>query len=356
MKEILSSTLFIQYFWIAEITIIISIFYIINRSIHRRLINDPTKSTKNRGGKSDLVKAILHPARWLLGILLISFVFQIIIQRFGLINSFVFVIPMRNIGIVICILWLLFRWKKHVYHTYGKRGNHTALPLDSFTFEMLGKIFNVVIIFIASLIILQILGLDIVPFITFGGIGIATLGFAGKDIIANYVSGFILYATRPFAVGDLVELPEKNIYGHIEEIGWCLTCVRDLQKRPIFIPNSTFSSALLVNITRMSHRCMDEKIQIRFSDISKIVPILQEVQTLLHNHPMIDSQEPIYVFFKSFSSYSLEIEIRAYISTIRYDQFMQVKQNLLLAIHDIILNHSAEIAYPTSVMKNMSLP
>jgi MscS family membrane protein len=351
MREILASRFFIQYFWIIEITILAGIFYLINQAMNRRLIHAFQQNTKESKRKSEFFKAIIHPARALLGILLISFCLQIIIQRFSVFNYFLFVIPMRNIGFVLCVLWLLFRWKLYFIRSCEKRLNHGDIPIDSFTFEMFGKIFNIAAIFIASLVVLQILGLDIVPLVTFGGVGIAALGFAAKDIFANLVSGFILYATRPFTVKDLIEIPEKNIYGYIEEIGWCLTCVRDLQKKPIFVPNSIFSSSLLVNITRMSHRCMDEKIHIRFSDISTVLPILQRIKDLLHSNPMIDSQEPIYVFFKSFGIYSIEIEIRAYIKSIRYDEYMEIKQNILIAIYDIIITQSAEITYPTSIIQ-----
>lgn len=351
MKELLASVLVLNYIWVIEIAGLIAVFYLLNHLLKRKLIHIAHQDKKTGGKSLDFIHEILFPARVLFVLLLVSFCLQIVSQRFLALNTLPFVVPMRNIGIVFCVLWSLFRGKRYFFRSISKRIGKTSIPIDSFSLEISGKIFNIIVIFVGFVVILQIFGLDIVPFVTFGGIGVAAIGFASKDIISNYISGFMLYATRPFSVGDLIELPDRNICGHIEEIGWCLTSIRDLHKRPIFIPNTIFTSVLLMNITRMSHRCIHEIIGVRFTDIGKISVILDKIRALLRSHKKIDNSQPIYVFFKSFGSYSLEIEIRAYVTETSYEGFMSVKEKVLLEINDIITSQVAEIAYPTSVMK-----
>lgn len=344
-----SSILALQNFWIAEIFILAAVFFISNQILKKvgQKIGKNSKSICKE--KSHLIRNVLFPIQLLLALLLISFGLQILMQRFEILTSFQFLVPLRNLATIALAVWFLFRWKQYLYHSFEKSLCEATGPFDSFSLQIAGKVFNIVIIFIALLITLQILGLDIVPFITFGGVGIAAIGFAAKDIIANYVSGFLLYATRPFSIGDQIEIPEKNILGHIEEIGWCLTSIRDLQKRPVFIPNTLFSSALLINYSRMTHRCIQETIQIRFSDAAKIPQIQKKIRSLLQNHPNIDQNLPIYVYLQAFGIYSLELEIRAYVIPTRYEEFMTIKQEILLEIQNQISQEEAAIVYLTSL-------
>ncbi len=341
--------------WLVEIIFLVAGFYLLNRLLIRIIRKAQARSLEKKSEKVELLHSVLFPGRVLLGILLVASCFQIIMQKFPAFSIFSFIIPLRNIGIVCCLSWWLFRWKAWLFKVFSKRLRKSTFPIDSSLIEMSGKVLNIVIFCVAFLIVMQIFGLDIVPFVTFGGIGTAAIAFAAQGLIANYVNGFMIYATRPFTVGDLIEIPEKGIIGNVEEIGWCLTSIRTLYKKPIFVPNSLFSSTLLINISKMKHRCFHDTISIRYDDISKLPAILEEIQDLFKKHPKVDQNLPIFVVFKEFGSYSLDIETRAYVTTPLYQKFVEVKQKILLEIHRIITSHSAEIAYPTTHMKTEAI-
>lgn len=121
------------------------------------------------------------------------------------------------IGVILLLAWILVRIKTVLLRKMAEH-RHTS----KITVEVIGKIFTIVIFFMALLMVLQIVGLDVAPLLTFGGIGAAILGFASKDIFANFFGGVLIYATRPFAVDDFIEIRSKNIAGTVEEIGWVL--------------------------------------------------------------------------------------------------------------------------------------
>lgn len=351
MKESLSNSFLFQHMWLIEVVFLVAGFYLLNRLLIRIIRKAQERSMEKKSEKVELLHTVLFPGRVLLGILLVASCVQIIMQRFPAFNVFSFVIPLRNIGIVCCLSWWLFRWKAWLFKVFSTRLSKSTFPIDSSLLEMSGKVLNVLIFCVAFLVVMQIFGLDIVPFVTFGGIGTAAIAFAAQGHIANYVNGFVLYATRSFSVGDLIEIPEKDIIGNVEQIGWCLTSIRTLHKKPVFIPNSVFSSTYIINISRMKHRCFHDTISIRYDDISRLPAVLEEVQNLFKNHPKVDQTLPIFVVFKEFGSYSLDIETRAYVTTPLYQDFMEIKQKILIEIHRIIVSHSAKICYPTSLLK-----
>ena len=118
------------------------------------------------------------------------------------------------------------------------------------------------------MIVLQVWGLNLAPLIAFGGIGAAAIGFAGKDVIANFFGGLMLHINRSFMVGDLIQMPDSHLEGYVEEIGWYLTTVREKKKGRYTCP-MRFSRMRVINGARMTHRRIEEKIGVRYEDFSK---------------------------------------------------------------------------------------
>ncbi len=50
-----------------------------------------------------------------------------------------------------------------------------------------------------------------------GGIGGLAIGFAAKDILANFFGGVTVFIERPFNIGDWIIISEKGIEGTVEE-------------------------------------------------------------------------------------------------------------------------------------------
>ena len=90
--------------------------------------------------------------------------------------------------------------------------------------------------------------------------------FAAKDLLANFFGGLTIYLDRPFAVGDWIRSPDREIEGTVERIGWRLTLIRTFDKRPLYIPNAVFTTIAVENPSRMHNRRIYETIGIRYDD------------------------------------------------------------------------------------------
>ena len=66
-----------------------------------------------------------------------------------------------------------------------------------------------------------------------------------KDLLSNFFGGLFIYMDRPFAVGDWIRSPDRELEGVVEKIGWRVTVIRTFDKRPLYVPNSVFSSFLI---------------------------------------------------------------------------------------------------------------
>ena len=132
------------------------------------------------------------------------------------------------------------------------------------------------------------------------------MGFAAKDLLANFFGGLMIYLDRPFSVGDWIRSPDKEIEGTVEDIGWRLTRIRTFSKRPLYIPNSIFASISVENPSRMSNRRIYETIGIRYDDLEKMKKIVSGVKNMLEAHDQIDNSQTLMVNFNTFSESSVD--------------------------------------------------
>ena len=136
----------------------------------------------------------------------------------------------------------------------------------------------------------------------------------------------------------------------MEEIGWRLTMIRTFDKRPLYVPNSVFTSISVENPSRMENRRIYETIGIRYDDIAKMDVIIKDVRQMLSQHPEIDPGKTLIVNFNAFAQSSLDFFVYTFTRTTDWVRFHEIKQEILLKIAQIIASHGAEIAFPTSTI------
>ncbi|MDX5298487.1 MAG: mechanosensitive ion channel family protein [Gammaproteobacteria bacterium] len=223
-------------------------------------------------------------------------------------------------------------------------------PMDETTVSALGKLLRATVIITATLVVLQSLGYSISGVLAFGGIGGIAVGFAAKDLLANFFGGLMIYMDRPFKVGDWIRSPDKNIEGTVEHIGWRLTTIRTFDKRPLYVPNATFTTITVENPSRMTHRRIHETIGIRYADLSKMTAIVEDVKGMLTAHEEIDTRQTMIVNFNAFNASSVDFFVYTFTHTTAWVRFHEIKQDVLLRIAEIIDAHGAQIALPTQTL------
>lgn len=223
-------------------------------------------------------------------------------------------------------------------------------PMDYTTVNAVSKLSRAVVIITAVLIAMQSLGYSISGVLAFGGVGGIAVGFAAKDLLANFFGGFIIHLDRPFKVGDWVRSPDRNIEGVVEHIGWRLTTIRTFDLRPLYVPNAAFTTIAVENPSRMRNRRISETIGIRYADVSQMGDIVGDIRSMLENHEDIDQDQTLIVNFVAFNASSLDIMVYTFTKTTKWVEFHEVKQDVLLQISNIIEGYGAEVAFPTRTL------
>ncbi len=273
-----------------------------------------------------------------------SFVLWILLLTAEFSNSYLhFVKKFSTITIQQSLLVLFVAWA--IIHFFNILRHHASKShethLDKTSVMAFTQIGTVIVVVIATLIELQILGVQIGGLLAFGGLSGIAVGFASKDLLANFFGAMMIYLDKPFKVGDWILSPEKSIEGEVEEIGWRQTKIITFEKRPIYVPNSVFSTVIVENPSRMTHRKIEEKILIKHNDHQKIKDIASEIHEYLANHHEIDNSQTLFVHLHTISPVALEIRIYCYTAITTSAPFARLKEEILLHSAIIIQKHGA---------------
>ena len=258
--------------------------------------------------------------------------------------------PAYDTALVMLLTWFVLRLIRGAEAEMLDENRGRTQSVDKASVHATAKLLRVTVWIIAALMVLQTVGVSISGLLAFGGIGGIAVGFAAKDLLANFFGGLSIYLDRPFTTGDWIRSPDQEIEGTVEDIGWRLTRIRTFDQRPLYVPNAVFSQVSVENPSRMRNRRIYETIGLRYDDAGKVADIVSQVREMLEQHEEIDTSRTLIVNFVSFGPSSLDFFVYTFTKTTVWVKFHAIKQDVLLKILEIVRANDADVAFPTTTV------
>ncbi|MDN3507190.1 MAG: mechanosensitive ion channel family protein [Simkaniaceae bacterium] len=342
--------------WLIEIAIGLAIITILSFALKKIIkIVKHKVSTKEGYWKKKIHRIVHMPlqvAIWGFGF---AYTADVIVTHFGWAGFAKYTGPLKGAFVVACLGWLVLRWLKDVFSHLSEKAH--VYGVSTGTFFAVNKLCSILVVLITTMIILQIFGIGIAPLLAFGGIGVAGVAFAAKDIIANFFGGAMLHFTGIISIGDEVVIPSHSDFqGIVKDIGWYITRFEDYYRRPVFFPNATFTSSQVINESRRSHRRIKEIITIGYESQKDLENIVEELRTKVGAHPEVDNTQSFSISFFQYGDSGLQIYIYLLVYKMGYIKFLQTKQEILLLIEEVVAKFGAEFTYPTSNVNLTQVP
>jgi MscS family membrane protein len=297
-----------------------------------------------------LVAAARGPTRLIIAVVALSWIAHVLLVQWPAPDLYDELEQIGDVGIVLAVAW--FSWKFITLlteHTI-ERGRDAGQDFDLTTVYAMSKLGRLLVAVVGAITAAHTVGFNVGALLALGGVGGIAVGLAAKDLLANFFGGLTIYLDRPFSVGDWIRSPDKSIEGTVEYISWRHTRIRAFNKNPIYVPNAVFTTIVVENPSRMSHRRLKETVGVRYDDFAQIEAIVADIRALLIEHPAIDSSQTLIVNFNAFAASSLDIMIYTFTHTTNWVKFHEVKQDVLIAIGRVVERHGAEIAFPTRTL------
>jgi small-conductance mechanosensitive channel len=179
-------------------------------------------------------------------------------------------------------------------------------------------VIRAIVVLLGAMVVLNALGVEITPLITALGVGGLAVALALQDTLTNFFAGMHILLERPFHIGHFIQL-EDGHEGHVLDIGWRTTRVRNLQDDVIVVPNSKIAGSTILNYHMPIPRSrVTLEVGVAYdSDPDKVRDVIVEEvkKATVDLEYLLDTPEP-HALLLRFGEYSLQFEVRFFVTDI----------------------------------------
>jgi MscS family membrane protein len=246
------------------------------------------------------------------------------------------------------IFWILLKMIDFVGLILLKRAELTENKMDDqlipFIIEI-GKIF--VYIFGVFIIMGSIFNVNIAALATGLGIGGIALAMASKESLENLLGSFTIFFDQPFTVGDVVIV--GTVTGTVEKVGFRSTRIRTFDKSLVTVPNKKMIDAELDNLGLRSVRRVKFNIGLTYeTSTNQIKAIVTDIQEMINLHEKTNQEGR--VRFQEFGSSSLDIMVMYFVDSPKWEDLINVKEDVNYKIMEIVKKHNSDFAFPSTTV------
>lgn len=207
--------------------------------------------------------------------------------------------------------------------------------------------FLTVVIWAAGVILLlDNLGFKLSAIIAGLGIGGVAVALASQAILGDLLSYFSILFDKPFEVGDFIVVGQAR--GTVENIGIKTTRLRSLDGEQLVFSNTDLTGSRVQNFKRMQERRVLFRLAVTYttsSDVLKKIPSL--LRTIVESVPRTRFDR---AHFLGFGASSLDFEIVFIVLSSDYNVYMDIQQDINVAIKSQFDSLGIEFAFPTQTL------
>jgi small-conductance mechanosensitive channel len=251
-------------------------------------------------------------------------------------------ITIKKIIIAITIIMFGFYISKKIGHIIGKK-LLAYKKIDENTVSVVEKIIHYFLLITFVFLALRMVHIPLTTFAFLGGALIVGIGFGTKNLINNFISGFILMIEHPIKIGDVIEVVDKK--GVVQKIGARATHVLTAKNEHIIIPNSFFLENNLVNWTLSDNEVRSGvKVGIAYeSDIHKATKLMIEA---VENIEGVLKEPKPFVMFQDFADSTLVFEVFFRVKVKNTVQRYIKESDVRYSLNDALTKNGIVIAFP----------
>jgi small-conductance mechanosensitive channel len=214
------------------------------------------------------------------------------------------------------------------------------------------SLIKIALVFLALLIGLNAVGIDLTAFtVLSGAIGVG-LGFGLQKIVSNFVSGIILLAERSIKPGDIIEV--GGTHGFVTSLGGRYTTLRARDGKEYLIPNETLITNQVVNWSYTSPFVrLDLSFGVAYGTDLRLARRLA-IEAAKETGRVQSSPEPV-CHVTEFGDNGINLLLRFWIAD-PASGVINIKGDVFLALWDRLVAHGIEVPFPQRDVRVRDLP
>ncbi len=292
-----------------------------------------------------LLEVAEKPAGWLIYILGILATVHVLNPPVAIFPIVAAVDRLGRISSILIGAWFLWRLLDGLAAYFTARAAKTESSLDDQLVPFVAKTLKIFIVITGVLVVAQNMGYSISGLIASLGIGGIAVAMAARDTIANVFGSIMILVDRPFSIGDWIKTSEFE--GIVEEVGFRSTRIRTFAKTLVNVPNSAMANMVIDNIDARPKRRVKMRLGLTYdTPVEKMRQAVGGIEDILRHHNGVD-HDFFLVKFDEFEDSALSIFLYYFTTTTRWDEHLQVRQEVNLQIMGLLESLGLEFAFPT---------
>ena len=221
--------------------------------------------------------------------------------------------------------------------------------------EVLLRAVRATAMLLAVFVVFGIYGVELSDLVLSATIISAVIGVTLAPVASDVVGGFFILTNRPYEVGDMIELADREESGHVIDVTLRYTKIRTLENTFLVVPNSTIRERDIVNLSADDERT---RVSLEFlvtyeGDLEEARELLAdaaaETDGVIEGGPGIsmgDTKYPVQpqAFIESFADHGVRIRLNFWVERPYLPRIM--RSNIYEAVWDRLEDADVEIAYP----------
>lgn len=219
---------------------------------------------------------------------------------------------------------------------------NTALSktkLDQSLMKLANSLLRVVLYILLSLVVASSVGIDVTGIVALASVLTLAISLSVQTALTNVIGGFTLLYTKPFVVGDYVEIAGQS--GTVQDVGLTYTTLSTPDSKTISIPNSSVVAAEIINYSTSGTRRLDITVSVGFdTPIDSVTEALLEAAQL---EDVLDTPAPPFAGAREYGESAITYVLQVWTPASRYwPSKYTINQN----IQNIFREKSIAFAYP----------
>lgn len=236
---------------------------------------------------------------------------------------------------------ITIRRLRTVFETRHQSFSYSVLPMAS-------RFAKIIILMLMIAAVLSSWGYNTTTILAGLGVGGLAIALAAQKTIENLFGGVAVITDQPVSVGDFCKFGDRS--GTVEDIGLRSTRIRTINRSLVTVPNGEFSAMVLENFSKQDKTLFHITLNLRRdTQPGQVRSLLESITRTLKERPKVETGA-MPVRFVGLGTYSLDVEVFAYVLTRDGDEFMKIQQELLLWILDAVEAAGTALAVPTAYL------
>jgi MscS family membrane protein len=248
-------------------------------------------------------------------------------------------------GVYLAFFWALMRLVDVGIEEAAQSQWAQASPSSRALLPLGRRVAKIAVAGVALIAILSILGYPVASLIAGLGLGGLALALAAQKTVENLFGTFSIGIDQPFREGDTVRI--EDVLGTVEQIGLRSTRIRTLDRSLVSIPNGKLSEMRIESLTARDRLRLSMTIGLVYqTTAAQLRTIRDGFERVLRGHPKT-WQEQVIVRFAAFADSSLNIEVMAWFETSDWNEFREIREQVLFQFMEVVEQAGSAFAYPT---------